>query len=384
MEQKTPVLLSYAFRPFFLLNGIFAIVAVLIWILTLHGKGLPVVTPAWHAHEMLVGFAMAAMAGFSLTAVATWTGRPALGGAALGWLLMSWLAGRLAMLLEGWLPAVVVTVLDMAFPLLLALLLGREIVAGGSRRNYVLIVVVALMGVFNGIYHMGTGGLFADSPRLAVYLLLHAVLLLVTLIAGRIVPSFTGNWLRMQGRQRMPAGSPGVDKALLVLVLLTGIAASFFPLSRVSAGLCFATALLHAVRLGRWRGLSTTSNPLLFVLHVAYLWLPVGYALTGMAAMGWLSAPGAALHALTMGAIGTMILAVMTRVALGHTGRPLEAGRATVWAYLLLALAALSRVLGPLLDAGSIHFLDMAAAGWILAFLIFIGVYWPILTRPRN
>jgi uncharacterized protein involved in response to NO len=383
MKKEPWAFLSYAFRPFFLLNGIFAVLIVSVWVITLHGKGPSWITPDWHAHEMLVGFAMAAVAGFSLTAVATWTGRPAIRGAELGWLLLSWLAGRVAMLLDGRLPASLVTVLDMVFPLLLVLLLGREIIRGRSRRNFILIAVIASMCVFNGVYHVGAGGLLPNAERTAVLLLMHAVLLLVTLIAGRIVPSFTANWLRMEGRDRMPSGGPRVDQALLVMVVLTGFAGSFFPLSRVSAAMYFATALLHLFRLSRWRGLSTVSNPLLFVLHVAYAWLPAGYALAGVVAMGWLPFTGAALHALTMGAIGSMVLAVMTRVALGHTGRPLRAATGTVAAYWLLTLAALVRVLGPLLSPGRLWTIDTAAAGWALAFFIFTWSYWPILTRPR-
>jgi len=381
--RKVPVLLSYAFRPFFLLNGIFAMLIIILWVMTLHGSGLPGATPLWHSHEMLIGFAMAAVAGFSLTAVANWTGRPALQGLPLALLVVSWLAGRLAMSLSFHIPAGLVFFFDMLFPVLLAYLLSREIIGGRSRRNYPLIAIVFLVAIFNAVYQLGAGQWLPGGDRLAIYLLIHTLLLLVVIIAGRIVPSFTGNWLRQQGHERMPVNSDFVNWAALALTLLVGLAASFIPIHPLTGVLAFAAAFVHGLRLARWRAFATISNPLLFVLHVAYLWLPVGYALLGCAVFGWVFSPTAALHALTMGAIGSMVLAVTTRVALGHTGRPLHAARLTVLAYWLFILAVLVRVLGPLSGQGYMLMIDLSATGWILSFAIFTWVYWPILSRPR-
>ena len=383
MNSKTPVLLSYAFRPFFLMNGIFAILIIFAWVKTLHGSGLPVATPLWHSHEMLVGFAMAAVAGFSLTAVANWTGRPAVHGAPLALLVGSWLLGRLAMMSSSWLPANLVFLLDMLFPILLGLLLGREIIMGRSRRNYPLVAIIAVVAVLNILYHLGANLWLPGMDRLAIYLMIHTLLLLVTIIAGRIVPSFTGNWLRMKGQTQLPVNSDAVNNTALSLTVLVGLAASFMPLHPLTGVLAFAAALVHGFRLGRWKGFATTSNPLLFVLHTAYLWLPVGYALLGCAVFGWIFAPTAALHALTMGAIGSIVLAVTTRVSLGHTGRPLHAARLTVLAYGVLTLAVLIRVLGPLSGNSYILMIDLSAAGWMLAFALFTWVYWPILSRER-
>ena len=383
MKKKTPTLLSYAFRPFFLLSGLFATLVVLLWLMTLHGLGLPAITPLWHAHEMLVGFAMAAVAGFSLTAVAVWTGRPALYGVPLAWLLFCWLAGRLAMVLSGWIPAGLVMLLDMLFPVLLCVLLAREIIGGGNRRNYLLIMVTAVMASVNGVYHLGINQVVPNGDRLAIYLLIHTMLLLVTIIAGRIVPSFTGNWLRMQGRKHLPLISVGLDLSVILLTVLVGLAASFSPAHPVTGALAFAAALAHGFRLSRWRGFATTSNPLLFVLHAAYAWLPIGYALMGCSVFGWLFPPTTALHALTMGAIGSMVLAMTTRVALGHTGRPLQAARATVAAYWILMIAVVVRVLGPLTGKFYLLMIDVSAVGWMLAFAIFVWVHWPILTRAK-
>jgi uncharacterized protein involved in response to NO len=380
---QSGVLLSYAFRPFFLMNGIFAILIIFAWVLTLHGSGLPFATPLWHSHEMLVGFSMAAVAGFSLTAVANWTGRPAIHGAPLALLAVSWLLGRLAMISMGWMPEGLVFLLDMLFPVLLCLLLGREIIGGRSKRNYPLVVIVIVAAALNVLYHLGASQWLPGSDRLAINLLIHTFLLLVTIIAGRIVPSFTGNWLRNQDQNQLPLNSDIVNRSALALTIVVGLIASFKPMHPVTGLLAFAAALVHGFRLSRWKGFKTTSNPLLFVLHAAYTWLPIGYALLGCAVFGWLFTPTTALHALTMGAIGSIVLAVTTRVALGHTGRPLHAARATVVAYWIFMLAVLVRVLGPLSGAFYMRMIDLSAACWMLAFAIFTWVYWPILTRPR-
>ncbi len=382
-RSKTSVLLSYAFRPFFLMNGIFAILAVFVWLMTLHGSGLPAISPLWHSHEMLIGFALAAVAGFSLTAVANWTRRPAIHGAPLAWLVSSWLAGRLAMMFSGWLSANLVFLLDMLFPILLVLLLGREIIGGRSQRNYPLVVILVVVAVLNVLYHLGATQWLPGADRQAIYLLIHTLLLLVTIITGRIVPSFTGNWLRMQGKKQLPVNSDLVNRSALSLTIVVGLAAGFIPLHPVTGVLAFAAALTHGFRLSRWKGFATVSNPLLFVLHVAYLWLPIGYVLLGCAVFGWVFAPTAALHALTMGAIGGIVLAVTTRVALGHTGRPLHAERFTVLAYWVLMFAVLMRVLGPLSGNSYMLMIDLSAASWMLAFGLFTWVYWPVLTRLR-
>jgi uncharacterized protein involved in response to NO len=376
-------LLSYAFRPFFLINGIFSILIVSAWVMTLHGSGLIVMTPLWHAHEMLFGFGMATVAGFSLTAVANWTGRQAIQGAPLAWLLAFWLAGRIAMVLAAHLPAGLVIALDMLFPVFLCYLLGREIIAGKSRRNYPLIAIMVAVALLNVLYHLGATQWLPGADRLSIYLTIHTILLLVVIIAGRIVPTFTANWLRKEGQERLPVNSDVVNQSALLLTIVVGLAASFVPAHPLTGVLAFAAALVHGFRLSRWRAFATTSNPLLFVLHVAYLWLPIGYALLACAVFGWLFTSTAALHALTMGGVGSMVLAVTTRVALGHTGRPLQAARLTVLAYWIFMLAVIVRVLGPLFSDNYLGVIDLSAAGWVLAFIIFTWVYWPILSRPR-
>jgi uncharacterized protein involved in response to NO len=219
------------------------------------------------------------------------------------------------------------------------------------------------------------------GERVSLYLLIHAVLLLVTLIAGRIIPAFTANWLRQKGEENLPQIHPGLDRLTLLLTLATGLSASFIPMNPATGVFAITAMLVHLFRMSRWRGLATVSNPLLFVMHAAYAWLPMGYAVLACSVFGWGFSSSAALHALTMGAIGSTVLAVTTRVALGHTGRPLHVSRAIVFAYWIMMIAVIVRVAAQFFGQYYLQMIDLAAAGWILAFAIFSWVYWPILSR---
>ncbi|MDH3716363.1 MAG: NnrS family protein, partial [Gammaproteobacteria bacterium] len=303
-------------------------------------------------------------------------GRPALTGTPLVALVLAWLLGRLAMTLGAWLPTPAMVTLDMLFPLLLCLLVGREVFGGGSRRNYPVVAVLLALALLNLAYH-------TVEPRVALYLLVHTILLLITLIAGRIVPSFTANWLRSRGEQRLPSSSVLIDGITFALTAAVGVLASIAPSNLLTAIAAFSAAIVHAVRLARWRGLATRSEPLLFVLHAAYLWLPVGYALLGCAAVDWVFPYSVAMHALMMGAVAGMIIAVSTRVALGHTGRALHAARPTVAAYVIFTLAVLLRVLSAFGGSAYAMLIDLAATGWIISFAILMWVYAPMLIRAR-
>lgn len=381
------IFFSYAFRPFFLLNGIFAAVVVAVWMFALHGAGpavLPVNIVYWHGHEMLVGFAMASIAGFVLTAVATWTDRPPVQGARLALLALTWLLGRVVMFFSGTLPAGLVAAIDMSFPVLLVIYVAREVFGAANQRNYPIVAITGFLALFNLMFHLSALGfihLSIDADRIALYLLIHLVLLLVTVIGGRILPNFSANWLRAHGDSRLPVVEGWVDRLTIMLTVATGLFAAFLPMSRVTAGLALAAAAVHGYRLVRWRGIGTRSEPLLFVLHAAYAWLPVGYALLGCAILGWLVPATVALHALTMGGIAFMVLAVTTRVALAHTGRKLHATRLTVVAYWLLLVAIILRVLSPF-GGDYLTVVNASAIAWVAAFTLFVWVYWPILTGP--
>ena len=386
MAGKPWTILNYAFRPFFLLNGLFAVVAVLLWTLTLHGAGLsnrPIDWSYWHGHEMIVGFAVAAIAGFVLTAVATWTDRQPVQGPTLGWLVATWLTGRLAMALAGVLPAWSIAVLDLAFPVFLCALVSREVIKGGSARNYPIAVITGIIVLLDAVYHLGAAQILPGADRVALYLLIHLILLLITVIGGRIVPNFTTNWLRARGVNRLPQIHRPVEIAIIPITIAAGIAATFEPIAPVTGILALVAAVVHGLRLYSWRGLATVNEPLLFVLHIAYLWLPIGYLLMCLAAFKVFIPPTAALHALTMGGVGSMVLAMTTRVGLAHTGRALHAARLTVIAYVVLTIASMIRVVSPLVGDGYLALIDLSAAGWIVSFGIFSWVYWPVLTRPR-
>ncbi len=287
------------------------------------------------------------------------------------------------MMAVAWLPYWLVASVDAIFPFLLVLLVGREVVGGGNRRNYPIVGITLVLAVLNLLYHLGTLQILPGMDRLALYFMIHLVLLMITVIAGRIIPNFTANWLRARGHERLPENHPLAEGITVAATIATGVSVSLTPLGPVTGLLAMVAALSHAVRLARWHGLATTSEPLLFVLHVAYLWLPVGYALTALAAFGLVFPATAALHALTMGAIGNMILAVTSRVALAHTGRSLHAPRLIVISYAILNAAVVARVLSPLHPALYVRTIDLSALGWIVTFALFTGVYWPILTRPR-
>lgn len=375
-------LLSAGFRPFFLAAGLWACIAMGLWIPMLRGAvALPTRfgPVAWHFHELLFGFVAAAVAGFLLTAIPNWTGRPPLRGRPLGALVLLWVLGRLAVALSAWTGPALATAADLAFLIALGAVVAREIVAGRNWRNMPVLVAVALLIVANAMIHAGA----FDRPeweaageRLAI----SVVVMLISLIGGRIVPNFTTNWLRRHEADALPAPFDGFDKCVLAVSIVALAAWLAAGLTAVSGAALILAAIAHAVRLARWRGGATLREPLLWILHLGYVWLPVGLALLGIAA--WV--PGlatTAIHALTVGAMGTMILAVMTRASLGHTGRELTAGYGTLAVYILVLVAAMARMVAPFLEAGYMAALDLAGGAWIAAFALFVALYLPLYVR---
>lgn len=385
-QSPRTVLFAYGFRPFFLAAGWFSALIVAAWLWVFNGSaqplpGLP--SALWHGHEMLFGFIGAAIAGFMLTAVPSWTGRSGFAGWPLALLAAAWLLGRVGFASGGQLPTPLIATLALVFlPALMAMLapaLLREI-----NRNTPMLVVLASLwacdAVFVYSWMQGDVGLARQSLLTA----LNIVLLLITIIGGRIVPAFTGNALRRAGIDvAMPRFAPlevmtiGSMVAIIVIDLAWGA-------SRAAGVLALLAGILHLVRLARWHGWRTLREPIVWVLHVAYLWLSLGLLMKGLQI--W--APGALtafwLHALGAGAAGTMILAVMSRASLGHTGRPLVVSRWTVAAYFLLTFGVLVRVFGPaLLPWGYLATITLAAGLWIAAFVLFSLSYTPLLLSPR-
>lgn len=386
VRRSAPAFLSFGFRPFFLAAALWAAAALAIWIVMLTtGTSLPSrFDPlAWHIHEMLFGFVMAAIAGFLLTAIPNWTRRLPVTGVTLGLLAGSWLLGRLACLVSALLPAWLAIAADLAFPAFLVSVVARELVAGRNWRNLPMIAPITVLGVANLLTHVEAEDA-PVRPGLGWHLALAAILILISVVAGRIVPSFTRNWLAQRGDRDLPAKPGWIDRAALGTLHAGLLGWAFVPAFQPVGWLLLLAAIMNGWRVLRWRGVATRAEPLLLILHVGYGWLVLGVGLLGLATARAAVPESAAIHALTVGAFGTMILAVMTRATRGHTGRALAADGATASIYVLVTLAATTRVVAALVAALSMPLLIASAALWITAFGLFLLRYGLILLRMRR
>lgn len=381
------VMFSAGFRPFFLLAAVWSAFALPLWLCVYAGKiALPSALPptVWHVHEMVFGFALATVAGFLLTAIPNWTGRLPLSGWPLGVLACLWLAGRVAVLFSGAIGPLAAAVVDLSFPALFIAVIARELVAGRNWRNLPMLVALSLLLGGSTLVHLEALGIATTAPagnRLGIA----TILMLIALVGGRIVPSFTRNWLaKARPGGPLPAQAGRLDIAAL-LVTVTGLAAWVVaPESAVAPWLELAAGIAVAVRLSRWCGLATFREPLVFILHIGYGWLALGLLLLGYNGLHPLLPQTTALHALTAGAVGTMTLAVMTRATLGHTGRALAAGPGTRAIYLLVTLAAVLRLAAPLAGANALTLTWIAGGAWSAAFGLFALLYGRSLMRSND
>jgi uncharacterized protein involved in response to NO len=379
-----PAVLSYGFRPFFLAGAVWAAVAVMVWLpqyfgeLSLANAFQPM---DWHAHEALFGYGGAVVAGFLLTAVPNWTGRLPLRGRPLLGLFLVWLAGRIAVALSGVIGWALAAVIDSAFLLLLCAALGREIAAGRNWRNLRVLVGVSVLALANLAFHV-EAHVSGDAPH-GRRLALAAIVGLIMLIGGRIVPSFTHTFLQRRGEGRLPKTFARFDAICMAVSALALVGWVFAP-DHKAVGLALVIAgVLNFLRLARWAGERTASEPLVLVLHAAYAFIPLGFVLSGLAAFFPGLSPSAGVHAWAVGGVGGMTLAVMTRASLGHTGRALKAGRGTQLIYAAILLAAVARIVAALAPQWSFFWLHVAAFAWLAAFLGFALLYGPALCRPR-
>jgi len=385
-SPRSFALFDYGFRPFFLLAGLYAFIAVLAWLTALLTGAWPdaaLPSPLWHGHEMLYGFVGSAIAGFLLTAVPSWTGERGFSGRPLILLAILWLAGRLAMPFGFLLPPLLTAIIDLAFFPALGLTIAPSLVHGGKSRNLVFPVFLGVLFIANLIFHVA---LVRNDATLAGYSLLLAVntvLLIIAIIGGRIVPAFTLSAIRRTDQTFAIMPFPALDRAAVASILLILVVDLGWRDSRVAGVLAILAALIHAIRLARWQTLRGIGIPIVWILHVAYAWVIIGLALKGIFLLGHAAFASTWLHALTLGAFTGMIIAVMTRASLGHTGRPLIAPAPIVAAYVLITLAALARVLGPVLPVTYLHTVVLSGVFWLSAFLLFLYVYTPILVRPR-
>lgn len=367
--------LALGFRPFYLLGSSFAVLAIPAWLLVLSGRLEPAVLGLWwHAHEMLFGFAGAVVVGFLFTAGRNWTGLDTPKGVGLAALALLWLAGRLGMVLDGgaWTATV-----DSLFLPAAAGALARVFIRANSRRNHFIVGLLLAMAAANVGFHLGRLGVIAIDPMSALHAALGVLIVLETIIAGRVVPSFTAAALRPVKQWQ----SPRLNQSAIAL---TGIALLAWAFSVEGAGWLLAlAAAMQLVRSAGWNPWAARREPLLWVLHLAHGWVVVGLAL--LAAAQWNAVPvSAGVHALTIGTTAGLIIGMITRTALGHTGRRLVVGRVETLAYGLVHLAALVRVVTlvalPAMATAGIH---AAAAMWTVAFLLYLGRYGPYLVRPR-
>ena len=379
-DDHTPPVLRLGFRPLFFGAAVWSAVAMALWLPLWSGE---ITLPAafdplgWHVHEMLFGYAAAVVAGFLLTAIPNWTGRLPIAGWPLGGLVALWLAGRAAMLLSGAIGPALAALIDLAFPLAFLAVVAREILAGRNWRNLPMLLALAALALANAAMHADALGLVATDGtgrRLGVATLA----LLIGLVGGRIVPSFTRNWLARRGDKDTPPGFDRFDRAAMLLTAAALAGWIGWPDSPVAGTLLVVAGAAGFARLARWRGQRAGAEPLVWSLHLGFAWLPAGLLLTGLAPLAGLPA-AAGIHALTAGAIGAMTLAVMTRASLGHSGRPLAADRATTAIYLLIHAAALLRVGAAFAETATLPLLWASAAAWIAAFALFDVHYGPLL-----
>lgn len=376
-----PAIFSYGFRPFFFGGAVWAAMTILMWI-PLHAgawQWSSAIAPLdWHIHEMLYGYVPAIVAGFLLTAIPNWTGRLPVCGASLAALFALWIAGRIAMLSTAGIGLPAAAVIDAAFLFVMFGVAAREVIAGKNWRNLRVLAIVAVLALGNVVFHVEvirSGG--ADyGTRLGIA----AVILLISLVGGRIIPSFTNNWLVRENPGRLPVPFGRYDMVTIAasaIALLSWVAA---PSAVWSGVLLIGAGVLHIARLARWAGDRTLRDRLVLVLHVAYAFVPMGFMLTGIAIVWPEAAPASAgIHAWTAGAIGMMTMAVMTRASLGHTKQALVATPITQAIYLCLFLAALMRIAAAL--TGNIDLLHGSGTLWILAFGAFAASYGPVLIR---
>ncbi len=372
-------LLRLGFRPFYLAGAVLAVLWVPLWVAAFLGA-LPL-SPAvpvlyWHAHEMIFGFAVAIIVGFLMTAGKNWTGLATPRGPLLGALVLLWLAARLASLGPWpWL----FTLLDVALLPTVAVIFARLLLKVKNTRNLPLAGMLLLLAGINALFHLAANGVLHLSPLVPVYAGLGVIIMIETVIAGRVIPGFTMSAI------------PGVKLVTSVWVerLTMGLTAAglllwvLAPASWLGALVLLAAALAHGVRLLRWRSWVTRSKPILWILHAAYAWIPVGLLLLGLAQLGWVVA-SVGIHALGLGATGGLIIGMITRTARGHTGRPIAASGTEVLAYGLVLLAAVIRVVGSLTPTPwYATFLLLAASAWSLAFVLYLWKFTPWLMQTR-
>jgi uncharacterized protein involved in response to NO len=384
LSRTGPVLFSYGFRPFFLGGAAWAVVGMTLWIVTVTGfidVGGSYGAHSWHAHEMTFGFSSAILAGFLLTAVPNWTGRLPVSGWPLAMLFHLWLCGRIALLVPDLFDPWFAVFIDSLFLPTLLFICAREVIAGKKWRDLKVVGGLVALSLANFYFHYEVmGGGHAD---LGVRLAISAYVVLVTVVGGRMIPSFTHNWLNRSGRTDFPVSYNRFDTTA-ILVSIVALAQWVFAPSEIWTALsAFMAAGMHMARLVRWRGWTTTPEPIVAVLHVGYLFVPIGFACLGIAALGAFDQV-AALHVLNVGTVAGMMLAVMTRATRGHTGRALTSSGMTNLSYVFIFASAIVRPMTAIFEDYGMLVYSLSAVCWIGAFSLYLLEYAPMLARERR
>ena len=372
------------FRPFYTVASIFAAVAVIVWLRSftgIAGTGVYLQSVVWHSHEMLFGFSAAVIAGFLFTAVQNWTGQPTPTGVALAGLTALWLAARVLIIFG---PAPLAAIVDVLFLPAIAVAIAVPILRSKNVRNYKVVAIVFVLAVLHGLFHLASLG-YAPTwlSRIALLASIDTVVILMAIIGGRVIPAFTRNAASDSNPRHEHWVEIATFGSMILVVLLTAVSGSWAAPSGLMALLFIVAAAAHATRLGLWDPIKTVHNPLLWMMPAAYSWIPFAFLLRALAAMNIV--PGSAwLHAVTMGAVSSLMLAMMMRSSLGHTGRPLVASRWDMTAFLLLQLGTIIRVFASITVGDSYRsWIVVSGAIWLSAFLIFAARYLPMLSRPR-
>lgn len=385
--NTTSSVMAHPFRIFFLATAAYAVIVVAMWLAFLMGNWpLPLgwAPVQWHSHEMLYGFVSAAIAGFVLTAMTNWTGAQPLSGFRLLLLLSLWVVGRLAMALASWLPVWLVALLDLAFLPVLAIYVGSVLLRFDNRRNLVLVAIITLLFSGNVLMHIGFVTNDVAALQLGQLIGFDIISLLMVIIAGRIIPAFSSNWLRNQGyNPQAVLRFPWLEIIAPLSVAALLVADLLHVSGKVLAFIALFAGLANGLRLILWRGWLTRREPLLWILHLAYGWIVLALLLRGYT-LHYGTLPSTLWqHVLAVGGIGTLILGVMTRVAVGHTGRPLQLLRFAFVCYLLIIASTLARILTA---TGLLSFqigIQISALTWVSAFGLFLILYGPVLISPR-
>ena len=380
------IIFQNSFRPFFIAAGIWATLAVPFWLLNYFGIMIVIDNfniLLWHQHEILYGFVAAAIAGFILTAIPNWTGRLPIKNKPLAILVFLWILGRVGFLTTAIFGTITTSLMDLPFLIVLVLVIMREIVSGKNWRNLPVIILISFFTLGNILVHLQIHEII-DSAELGIRLSTFVLSILLALIGGRIVPSFTRNWLAQNKANKFPRPFGNFDKISLISLVVFVFAQVIIPHHQATSLLALLAGLLHGIRFIRWKVWMTLTEPLIWILHVGYMWLCVALVLIGFSGLTDFVPYTSSYHALTVGAFSTMILAVMTRASLGHTGRTIKATLGTTTIFIFITIAAILRVCEPFINESGTLILSLSGIFWTLSFALFIFIYFPILTQPRK